>query len=375
MQRDAVTDLRAAIEANTERRSLEELAAQGKKHVRVVSGDKVVKLIQAIVDDAIQREAAALSKKDRDRIVSETKQQFDRVVKIQADQDAVIQEQKRLLDQHKQRADEAVKAREEFSRALEQERTEKGRREERLAVLEKARAEAEQALHEASERERKAERVLGKLETRQENLKTTLQSYEGEIDRLTEQLRDAAALIEELRSRLEAREQEIAAAKDASTSQSVSDLRAELAEMKAVLLEQAKKPAGADEETVAALFAKLTERDSASTAQLEERFSAQMDKTLDEIGKTLRAATAKPLDDVVEATDVLVSRIFDHGDEMKTNLGSLDVEERTSKTKIASNLERLKAMRMGSKKAEPESEGGEDASDSGDASNSAGSGE
>ncbi|MHC4470610.1 MAG: hypothetical protein ACYS99_06560, partial [Planctomycetota bacterium] len=86
MKRQAVESLSSVIKANSKQFSLEELAAKGKRHVRVVSSDKVLQLIQAIVDDAISREATEIAQKDRDRIVSETRGQFDRVLKIQAEQ-------------------------------------------------------------------------------------------------------------------------------------------------------------------------------------------------------------------------------------------------------------------------------------------------
>ena len=94
-------------------------------------------------------------------------------------------------------------------------------------------------------------------------------------------------------------------------------------------------------------MAKLNERDE----QLEGRFSFQMDQTLDEISRALRVATMKPVDVEVEATDVLVDRIFDQESEMKTNLGILAVEERTSGNGIKGHLARLREARGGAAKA------------------------
>src|SRR3970282_1099712 len=99
MRRQALDNLRAAIEANTERRTLEQLKAQGKRSVRVVSGEKVMQIITAIVNDVVDREVGDASDRDRDRIVQETKQQFDRVLKIQADQEALLQEAKGIARQ------------------------------------------------------------------------------------------------------------------------------------------------------------------------------------------------------------------------------------------------------------------------------------
>ena len=65
--------------------------------------------------------------------------------------------------------------------------------------------------------------------------------------------------------------------------------------------------------------------------------------------RALRTAVAKPIHVDVEATDVLVGRIFDLENEMSTNLGVLSVEERKSQKSISGNLALLrKAMSGGS---------------------------
>ena len=70
-----------------------------------------------------------------------------------------------------------------------------------------------------------------------------------------------------------------------------------------------------------------------------------LDHTLDQIGKTLHAATASPIDNPVEATQVLVNKLFDREDDMETNYEQLEVAERKSKTSIKGPLEALRAMR------------------------------
>ena len=60
----------------------------------------------------------------------------------------------------------------------------------------------------------------------------------------------------------------------------------------------------------------------------------------------MEAATAKPIDVRIEATDVLVDKLFDTDDtELRSNLEHLDVEVKTSKAGIGGNLARLKALR------------------------------
>ena len=80
MKRQAFDDLQSAINAHSERRSIDDLVAQGKRHVRVVSKRRVLDLIERIVDDAIRRETLEMASKDRDRIVAETRDRFDRAM-------------------------------------------------------------------------------------------------------------------------------------------------------------------------------------------------------------------------------------------------------------------------------------------------------
>lgn len=462
MKRQALDDLRAAIEANTEKRSLEQLAAQGKKHVRVVSGDKVIRLIQAIVDDAIGREAGQLAAKDRDRIVSETKQQFDRVLRIQSEQDAVIREQKDLVEEYKSKLEESQRRERDLAARVEADRgqqaTREGRllaehqkesqalreelrhlqvrteteraqaaakekallqeqerrqqewrereqdllarveaersqqaarearllaeyqgqlmtmreeqahlsvrgeegsklladREARLARLEAEVAAARQEREEAVARARDAEVQAAKLDERLKTAKSSIKDYDEEIGRLAEKVKqDAQALaqreteITRLEGACRSLQAELDAARGkAAESAEVGQLRDELSEMKSFLKSMEQRPVGPDRATMEALLQQIAQRDNSNTAQLEQRFSATMDRTLEEIGRTLRAATAKPLDTVVEATDVLLDKLFDGTHEMESNLERLDVDVRTSKQGIGNNLERLKAMRM-----------------------------
>ena len=97
MQRKALDTLGAAIKANTERRTLDELKAQGKKHVRVVSGEKVLRIIQAIVGDIVDSEVGEITQQDRSRIVKETQRRFDRVLKMQTEQEDRLAEMREDL--------------------------------------------------------------------------------------------------------------------------------------------------------------------------------------------------------------------------------------------------------------------------------------
>ena len=448
MRRQAIESLKAAIEANTEKRSIEQLQAQGKRHVRVVSGEKVLKIIKAIVNDIVDREVGEASQADRDRIVSETKQQFDRVLKLQTEQDALVQEQKELVSEYRAKLKQAETDRDQARGQLEKARSEQAAREGRMlaeyqekvgeaadqlretadlakeharekerlareladvraqaeAREERLKAEAQQRLEqlhkeqrdlvarfeaergdvagrqeqaladararasdletrlaeaseakvvldqkaerlesdlaearaegsEAAERARKAERIVAKQEARFAKARTLIENAQQEMQRLTAENGRLQAELAQLRER-------------AGESDAVQQLRGELEGMKSFLQAIEEKSAGANEATVSSLLERLSERETFNSSSLEEKFNKTLDASLDKITRTMEAATARPIDVVVEATDVLVDKIFDFGeDQMSTNLGKLNVQQSTSKSGIAGNLQALKKMR------------------------------
>jgi archaellum component FlaC len=300
------------IERNTQRVALGELAAAGKSHVRVISGEKTLSIIEAIVDRTIARRAGELADVDRERVVKEANEQFQRVVRIQADAEALAQQQKEMI------ASQAA----------------------RMSVL-------EQAI-------RKSAAVAKKQEKRLGNARETILSYDQEIERLAAQVRRDAEVIDDLRKGLEERVAEVQGLRDllraltteaeARAKAGVSDLRSELAEMKSVLKALDAKP-GAAPEAVETILARLSEREAANTAQMEQRFEAGLQKTLDKVSKTLHLATSRPEDRPVEATDAMLARIFDRADEMDSNLSRLDVEVSTTRAGIEDSLDRLKRLR------------------------------
>jgi len=85
MSRQAIRGIGQVIKANTTEKSIDELRAEGKHRVRVVSSERVMAIIQAIVDDTINSEVGEITKRDRDRIVSDTQERFSRVFKMQQD--------------------------------------------------------------------------------------------------------------------------------------------------------------------------------------------------------------------------------------------------------------------------------------------------
>lgn len=300
------------IEKNTQRVALGELAAAGKSHVRVISAEKTLALIEAVVEKAIARRAGELADVDRERLVQEANEQFQRVVRIQADAEALAQQQKEMI------ASQAA----------------------RMSVL-------EQAIRKAASVAKRHEKRLG-------NARETILSYDQEIERLGAQVRRDAEVIDDLRKGLEERAAEVQGLRDllraltaeaeARAKAGVSDLRSELIEMKSALRALDAKP-GAAPEAVEAILARLSEREAANTQQMERRFEAGLQKTLEKVSKTLQLATARPEDRPVEATDAMLARIFDRADEMDSNLSRLDVEISTTRAGIEDSLDRLKRLK------------------------------
>ena len=125
----------------------------------------------------------------------------------------------------------------------------------------------------------------------------------------------------------------------------IGSLKEDLNEMKAALAQLGRRPQGSDPAMMQDLVKELANRDVASTKDLEDRFKESMDETLQQISKTLHAATAKPIDNRVEATEVLIDKLFDHDTDMESNYEQLDVSERKTKSSIKGSLAALRAMR------------------------------
>ncbi len=113
MSRQALSGIGRVIKANTIEKSIDELRAEGKKRVRVVSSERVMAIIQAIVDDTIASEVGEITKRDRDRIVSDTQDRFSRVLKMQQDLEQDVDDLRTSLrssevERERLRADKAL---------------------------------------------------------------------------------------------------------------------------------------------------------------------------------------------------------------------------------------------------------------------------
>lgn len=197
------------------------------------------------------------------------------------------------------------------------------------------RDESRQRAEEATQEVRKQERTLRRIQTRQTRARETVKTHQEEIERLVTKLDETNSLLESARA-------EVEAVRSEAEASSTNELREGLEELKFIVGSLNGKNSGIDAEALDGLLLRLGERE----VHLEDRVGDRMEQTLNEITRTLRYATASPIEVSAEATDVLVGRIFDSESEMKTNLASLSVEEMRGGDGITGNLERLKAARL-----------------------------
>jgi hypothetical protein len=174
MKRQALESLRTAIEENTERKSLEDLQKQGKRHVRVVSSDKVMAIIRAVVADIVDKEVGELSERDRNRIEQDTKREFDRVLKMQSEQETLLAQQREIADEYREKAKRLAVSVEQADQRIDELKSELSTKE---IELERLRAERDTLIREvADSREKAGMRELGSELGQMRELLHTLQA-------------------------------------------------------------------------------------------------------------------------------------------------------------------------------------------------------
>jgi flagellar hook-basal body complex protein FliE len=142
----------------------------------------------------------------------------------------------------------------------------------------------------------------------------------------------------EIATRTVATEASLAATFDGA----VTGLRTEL---EALAQHQAAR-AERQDEAIQALRDEIAAQAVAQSEAASRGFEGALDEALDKITRTMESATARPIEISVEATDVLLDKLFDASDsEMSTNLGQLDVKESTSRKGIKGSLGKLRALR------------------------------
>jgi hypothetical protein len=125
-----LNQIKAALDSSSERRDVRDLVQSGARSVRVISEEKVVQLIEAVVHDALG-ESRAVDPAERDRLVAQAKAEFGRIASAQADSDSRIRRQEETILSFERRVEELVREKQrliEAQAALEAERHESGKR-------------------------------------------------------------------------------------------------------------------------------------------------------------------------------------------------------------------------------------------------------
>ncbi len=357
MQGQDLKNVASVIEENSQWVTLQQLVAQGKSHVRVISRRKTLQLVEAVVEDAIRRGSVEVPEAQRKRIVAEANDQFQRVSRIQAESESLIQKQQELLTRQQTQIQKLEEAQVRLRGQIVQEQGPRSEYEKTTQRQVQAIEEAQRYVRELAGRERKATRALARLNRRMASVREKVVNDDQEIERLAEQVHDDATLIERLRQQLndrereldrlkglmEALEQEVSVARDRRTEESerTNELRNQLAEMKSLLTSLEPRGIGAAE----AILDKIAQQQATAQAQMEDRWQTRLNHALDKIDRAVQTATMRAIDHPVEATDVYLSKIFDDEVAMESNLKSLDVQMVTAKQSISDSLQRLKKLR------------------------------
>jgi hypothetical protein len=313
MSRHAVRGIGQVIKANTTEKSIDELRAEGKHRVRVVSSERVMAIIQAIVDDTINSEVGEITSRDRERIVSDTQDRFSRVLQMQQDLEQKVDNLRgSLRDTELQRdslgADKAL-----LESQLASARRVDGDADAVAKLsrdLIRVRDAVERAPRDAGVLDDAAvSRVADKLAAREVQ---STRRITAEFDDLRTRLHDAVAELHDEIAALSARGVDA----DERRRQTVRELSDQIARSAAV-----------------------------QSHALETNFKGALEQALDKITRTMERATARPIETSGEATEVLLSKIFDGPDgEVTSNLDQLEVEARRSRDGIAKSVGRLRAM-------------------------------
>ena len=251
--------------------------------MRVISGEKTIGLIEAIVDRVIAQRSGEMAAGERAQVVKEAEERIRTASLLQNQTENLVG----------QLQTEVKKLRGQMRHLL--------------------------------TRDKELVNALKRREKRLGRMRETIVSYDAEIVRLAHQVKHDAKLV----ARFEAAQ----AAEGVRETAEIEGLRAEMAELKSFLLE----------------------RDQKAGSDLEGRFKDNLDETLQKITRTLEAATARPIDSSIEATDVLVAQVFDDEAEMESNLDSLDVRVSSAES-VSDTLDRLRRLRAKALNDEDEDE-------------------
>lgn len=348
-----LNQIKSALDASAQRRDVLDLVQSGTRSVRVISEEKVVHLIEAVVHDALG-ESRSVDPAERDRLVAQAKSEFARLARAQAETDMKSHRQQETILSFQRRVEDLEREKQrliEVQRALETQRDEAVMRAEgqsmRAIQAERQLEQAARQVQNGSNGSHGSNGSAAPTQTSQNGQASqAAQSDQAALAAAAAQAAQAAQTERyELLARIERAERAAEAAQAALAAH-----RAPTAEV------IDRTPEGLatlhdDLRQMQTLLARLETNGGGAARDLESRFETAMQVLLDKVGRKLATANARPVETRVEATDALLGKVLEDGSGMESNLHDLDVSERRSDQSIQRSLERLRKARKASPSA------------------------
>ncbi|MBN2490953.1 MAG: hypothetical protein JXQ29_08895 [Planctomycetes bacterium] len=322
MTTDVHIDVRAAIEQNSYLTSVTDLERRGKRQVKVIRTSLIYDLIQQAVENVQRGREAALGEEERQRLVDESKAEFDRLLAEQQQHRRRLEDLQQSNAQYEEMANELKRGLAEHVDRLQ-------------AEMERARALAEEnaGLHAEIEQLRQQEAAR---DGSAGQLHELIRRREAEL----EAARGASAQSEDYRLQIASLTAELKAVRE--NQPATDSLLHELREMR----EDLKTLESRNRELEAIAAAAPAPKAAAEAGALEMLLEKKMAQISAELSAKL--ASLKPGADVgtsPEDIKLTIQRIFSHelDGKVDSNIGEIKVKE-TRTGGIAENLERLKNL-------------------------------
>ncbi len=183
-------DIKQVLQKSTSEVAVSELTKKGFKQVKVLNQAMITRLIAEAVDRAINTRFQEITHSEREKVIEESKAQFEIVMRERA------QKEREEIEKIRQENEEIIRGRSQQLIQLEAERdTARQRVEELERSLAEILAQVEEASRAAQADQEKLEQILEELKQKEEEvqeLAEKLQRRDGEVEELKKDLEEAA---------------------------------------------------------------------------------------------------------------------------------------------------------------------------------------
>lgn len=357
-------DVKKVIEQSASKTTLQELAKKGIYRVKVLDETAIVRMIGEAVERIVATRTNLLPESERVKLVEASRKELDKLVKefqeakdrtelMEKDKAALAAEVENLQRQvqlHRKYTDELAKQRYEEGKAL------------MSRQVEDLKAQLADARKEGGDEARRAQQSVIE-EVRRHSAQREEELRRHAETQFQEGGKSQQPLVEELQRRIAETEHRVAAEKEAEfnrrlleethrEAQRREELQAQLTDQNAKNIEMSRKLASSMEEMKKSdeeLFKKITELFTKSIESLNKKLT---DLRLRAIAGGSTGASL-PGDAEFRPSQATIEGLL--GAELDSNLKKMEVEGKTS-GKISGALDRLKALRTGSKPEEKKDE-------------------